>query len=344
MRSPLADRWGLTALAAVALLATSCVQQAEPGVQVKALEADLVFGVKPLARAVPPANFPIAAAPPALPLPPLTAPVDGSSVGEPPLTVAQPCPKARIGSFPKEAAGLNVLPSDRPALGSYRWMRSGSRQGPETLGYTIPITGSERRLVRNLVATSATKFSYETVQTDLVSRETVVTTWQVTTNGTSTAGQVPDVVPARPPSAGEPERGVVIKKIVRSDAKGTVTSTFTPQFGLLVLPLTVRAGDSFTSTAVDPVSFQTLQFQGTVQPMQRLDACGELVEAWPVKGTLTFTGARTDTADYTAYVAPQLGGLLVGEVLNQTAAAGFLKATWTIGQVIPDAAAAKAPA
>jgi hypothetical protein len=341
----LPSRRALTALAAVALLAASCVDQAKPGVQVKALQADLVFGVKPLAKAVPPANLGIAAPPP-LPMPPLAPIMPDLSFPSylAPLPTAQACPKAGISSFPKEAAALNVAADRRPAVGSYRWTRSGTRQGPDTLGLTLPVGGFEQRLVRNVVKTSATQFSFETVQTDIATRETVITTWQVKTNGTTTTGTVSPPSPAPvPPSAGDPERGVVIKKIVRTDAKGAVTNTFAPQLGLLVLPLPARIGENFTSSAVDPLTFQTLQFQGTVQAPARLDACGEIVEAWPVQGTETFTGTTTTTANYTAFIAPQMGGMLVGETVDQTAATGFLKVRWTIGQLTPSpAAAAKA--
>jgi hypothetical protein len=319
---------------------TSCVQQAKPGVDVKSLQADLVFGVTPLARPATPANFQATVTqlpglpPPAEP-PPLTFQMP--SFG-PPLAAQLPCPPAGLNDFPKEAAATNVAPGRRPLVGLYRWVRKGTRQGADTAGFTIPIAGFEKRLVQHVTVVSDTKLTFETVQSDVVTRDTVTTTWQVVTNGTTTAGQVapPAGAPA-PPSAGDPERGVTIKKIVRTTPKGA-TTTFAPTVGLLVLPLPVRVGEQFTSTAVDPTTFQTIQFQGTVGAATRLNACGEVVEAWPVSGTQTFTVSSTESRTYTADIAPQLGGLLVGEKIDQTGTSGTLKVDLTIGQLTPDKA------
>jgi hypothetical protein len=323
--------------------ATSCVQQARPGVQVKSLQADLVFGVTPLVRPAAPANFqtnndlppPGGEPPPAVPEPP--------SIVLPTLPGRPACPAAGVNDFPKEPAATNVPPDRRPLTGLYRWARKGSRQGTDTGGFTIPIGGFESRLVQNVTPISATKFSFETVQSDVVSRDVVTTTWQVTTDGKTTAGTVapPAGAPA-PPSAGDPERGVVIKKIVRTDAKGG-SSVFAPATGLLILPLPARVGEQFTSTAVDPTTFQTMQFQGTVQAPARLNACGAIVEAWPVTGTETVTGTTTDTRTYTADVAPQLGGILVGEKVDQNGTSGTLKADFTIGQLTPDKTPSRTP-
>src|SRR5262245_4037541 len=106
---------------AVALL-SGCVHSRGPGVAVRQLSADIVFGVppeKPDAAppgVAPPAGLDEALAPPELP------PVTTKTRPTIPKPAAPPCPSASESAAAAAAATSTV--KDPPALGSYRWKAS----------------------------------------------------------------------------------------------------------------------------------------------------------------------------------------------------------------------------
>lgn len=343
----------LAGLLLVALVAPGCVQPDEPGVQVRALSADLVFGVpeeapreaappntivltQPTQSVAPPGPPPQAPPPP----PPAFSPPPPTFTG-PPLAENVTCPPAPVTEFPDEAAARNVAPDRRPAVGDYRWVREGTRVLPTAPDVEIPVEGFEQRQLRNVTEVSDNEFTFETVQTDLVTSDTVITTWNVRTEGTSVSrDDVPvQVVPSPEPpqqSAGEPDRGIAIAKIVRVDGDGN-ESTFAPVTPLLILPLPVRVNEEFTSTAVDPTTFQSMQYEAKVSQATRVDACGELVEGWLVTGTQTISGASNARRQYDVILAPQLGGIPIAEHVAQSAGIdGSVDVDFRIGQLEPD--------
>jgi hypothetical protein len=118
------------------------------------------------------------------------------------------------------------------------------------------------------------------------------------------------------------------------DKKGNTVSSFEPITGLLLLPLPVQQGLQFQSVAIDSKTGEEATFNATVLPRQRVDACGELLEGWEVKGDQTFSGATTRTEDL--IVAPQLGGIVISDAIAQTNGTDGIDTVSTIGQSKPD--------
>jgi hypothetical protein len=339
------------------VLVTGCVTPDSPGVQVRMLAADLVFGVpdeKP--EAAVPADVALeldtpvqAGGPPAIP--PLPEFPDMPQVLAPPAPEGLvPCPPAGPNEFPDIAAARNVDTGVRPAPGVYRWKTAGKRKAPDTLNFEITLKGFFEREIKAVKDTTGTHFSYQTVQTDILTADTVVTTYVVRTDvesvrpaeesGFGDQPLLPEPAPTITlpnPSLGPPDRGITIERIERFDKKGKLKSTFEPVTPLLLLPLPVVAKTQFQSSAVDPTSFQTITWDGTVKPAERVDACGELVEGWLVTGTMQVSDGQNTAVTTREFVfAPQLGGTLVREKIVQESAAINMNLEHTLGQVQPD--------
>jgi hypothetical protein len=333
-------------LVAVALLAAGCARQHEPGTTVKSFQASLAFGVKPPAT---PANFapgPVTEASlradAGLPEQ-LTAPFFPTKLRPALGAASAPCPPAGNSAFPKEPAGITVMKA--PLEGAYRWKRAGqvtSAQFPVPL----PVAGFEQRLIQQVSDVQHTVhpttsqpgiiFTYQTVQPQIGSTALVRTTWQVKSNSPQALQQSPQVAATPNVRAGDPEDGIVIKKIEMLDESGNPTGpAFAPVTGLLMLPLPIFEGESFSSTATDPTNGEVAQVQATVGGKTLVDACGELTEGWKVSGTETFTGTQTETRSFDDVFSLVLGGIVAHEKLSVVDSAGTFNLDLTIGQLAP---------
>jgi len=343
---------GLVLVIALATAAGACAKSGSTGVAVKGVDANLVFGTKQPPRNAAPANTltdqglspDYATGGVALPSQSFTS--TKKTIRTAPSLPKTPCPDATLNAFPSEAAPLDVPNDRRPAVGAYRWKRSGS----VTINkIKLPVSGFEQHLVRNVkelgastntaavpgsAASKGVIFSYETVQPD-ASGNVVVTTWQVDTSATQST--VNEGLKTPVVNEGSPERGLVIKKIQVFNAKGDPVSTFAPLTGLLMLPLPVQQGLNFQSVAIDPASGEEATFSGTVLPRQRVDACGEIIEGWQVQGSQTFSNSAT-TRTEEILVATQLGGLVISDKVQQAEPTGTnaIDTLITIGQQKPD--------
>lgn len=347
----------LGAVLAAAIFSGACASPNDPGVSVDSAEADIVFGVKEPLEPVTPAN------------------TGGGALGEdefgneflgeelsfgptkrpgprPPLYSSGggkvDCPPAAQNAFPDREATINVNPPPTPPReGLYRWKRTGEQTAPDpidgTKETTSKIDGFEDRLVQKVekLAEDETNFeyTYETVQPNLSSSTVTVTRWFVDSNPAADTEQNSPVSDHRV-TAGEPERGVVIRGIDTLNAKGENVGSvnFTPGAGLLVVPLPIRTGETFASAAVDTRSGQTYRIEGTVVKRTQIDACGKVIAGWQVESRYVFPGG---SATYNYIVAPQFGGVLLQEVLDQEATDSEgrpvkTKVTFTIGQQDPD--------
>ena len=340
-------RWRSGILAAM-VLAAGCAHQDAPGVDALLVQTDLAFGIaKAGEAATPPPNV----------LAPLQ-PID-SGAGEaftpptlPPSAPAPTCRTAGLTDFPAEPAARNVPDDRRPAEGDYRWVRTGVVRDAKFANVPISVDGFEQRTVRNIVERPADvdptteeekpSFEFDTEQTDLTTRATVVRTWRVRTGATTASPSDVIVQPTLPGGsapttrAGEPDRGVSLVRQVTTTADGS-ESVFAPSSPLLVLPLPVRPGETFSSTAVDPTTFQTMSFTNvTVGVPERVDACGDVVEGWPVEGTFQFVGPNGESVTFTyhAVLLPQNGGVLAAEQIDQGVENGpGMNVTWRLGQL-----------
>ena len=347
-------------LVAVALTAAvfvgACASPNDPGVSVDSAQADIVFGVKEPIEPVNPAN------------------VSGGALGEddfgndflgeelsfgvtkkpgprPPLYstgAASTCPPAAVNAFPDREATINVNPPFTPPReGLYRWKREGEQTGPDPLDekkeFTATVQGFEDRLVRNLetISESETRvqYTFETLQPNLGSASATLTRWFVDSNPQADQ-DVNSPVSGDRVTAGEPERGIVIRGFETLDRRGENVGSvsFAPRAGLLVVPLPIRTGENFATAAVDTRSGQTYRIEGTVVRRTQVDACGTVIAGWLVETRFVFPEG---SATYNYVVAPQFGGILLQEFVdrqttNDEGQTIKTKVTFTIGQQDPD--------
>lgn len=331
--------------AALAMVAGACVQPGPPSVAIDKLEANLVFGVKPVEEtAAPPAQQAIerAAAPEP---PPLEfeefAPEDDDFEFQ--VTVKpDPCPTAAITAAPKVPTEVEI--TGDPREGVYRWQNSfrvvvENQEGEEQV---VTQAGFERRMVREFEEVSDTVYTFKTVQP--VGENFVVTTFQVDTAalsaGDPTAGAGTVSSPVRP---GEPERGVTITRIeTRNRNDEPVGLAFEPSTGILMLPLPVTSGEHYQSVAVDPKG-ATVVHEATVVRRARVDACGDLVDGWLVEATQAIAnpgvveGVAAGSYRYSYIVATQYGGMLINERIQPTSEEDdSFDLEFILGQVEPD--------
>lgn len=298
------------------LLLAACVKPGEPGVAVKALQADIVFGVSPPAEAPPPSVDPfiIEVEEGAPTEPPAPAPRRALT----PRPAISPCIDARETAFPEVPAGTDV--TEGPKVGQYRWKLGGASQ---VNGVRVPLGGFVNRRIENVSAIttasnrlsdppneSQTKiFTFDhTLEADQIR---VVVTYEVRSN----PNQQVITSPAGTLQVGEPQRGISLAKVTTYDAAGKAVATFAPVPAVTLLPLQVFSGSQFQSVGVDPATGSTLVHQGTVGKRVPVDACGDMVDGWQVTSQQVFTSAAgaSTAVSYTYTVAPQLGGMLIYE-------------------------------
>jgi len=367
-----------------ALLLSGCVKQDAPGVGIQKLAADIVFGVKPPAATPPPNLDPGQVGPgdATTYVPDTASPSDQSAAfggGDfsgpagrsgprlPRITPTAPaksvCPPAALTAFPAKEAGLTV--EGVPAEGQYRWKRSGTQTVASLNNLKLPIGGFEQRLVRNIVKVSDTEYTFETVQPELDSKVTTISTFKVKIGAVSKTVtppvQPPDVThptspvplpvatpglpvtPPKPPvpdsvSVGDPERGISLVKLQRVDAAGNSSElTFSP--GVLYLPLDVVPGEEFNAVGIDPRTGSVLQHKAKVIKRDRVDACGDVVDGWVVESTQTFSGPGQSSTPrtYRYIVAPQLGGIIISEEIHTSNPQGATDVVLSLGQLKPSA-------
>jgi hypothetical protein len=329
------ERWALAA-ASLAVIASAC-SSGSPSVGVQALEADIVFGAKPVD------DRPVA--PPAILAEPVVEPTEVSADAPPTrirgpltgLTSLSECPPATVTAIPERELGVNSVGT--PPEGKYRWKRTRSELtgGQET----SKSSGFESRLVRRVTKLNDTDFTYQMVQ-PVGDGDVLVTTFKMLPNPplqqdvTPPAGDVPVRV-------GQPDRGLSLIRIERLDRNGAATGrAFAPEPPVLYLPVPVFSGESWEAVGVDAASGAVLRHSAQVVRRQRIDACGALVDGWLVEASQTFQGASdalpTGTAVYRYVVSAQYGGLVVFEGVEQLDEdmTGF-KQDFQLAQLHPDA-------
>jgi hypothetical protein len=374
----------LTIAAVTAVFLAGCVERDAPGVGIQKLAADIVFGVKPAADTPPPNLDPgqagVGDATTYVPDPgSFAAPgaggsgdFGGSGPGRatgsraPRVTPLAPaksiCPPAALTAFPAKEAGQTI--EGVPVEGQYRWKRTGTQTVATLPVVKLPVDGFEQRLVRNVVKVSDTEYTFETVQPELGTDITTISTFKVKVGAVSRnvtppveppdltrptlpvplpGGLTPPSTPELPKapipgsvSAGDPERGISLAKLQRVDRAGNTSEmTFSP--AVLYLPLDIVPGEEFNAVGIDPRSGAVLQNQARVVNRERVDACGEIVDGWVVESTQTFSGAAQTAAPrtYRYIIAPQFGGIIVSEQIHIASAQGTTDVTLSLAQVKP---------
>ena len=351
----------LVAAPAVVLL-SACVHQSAPGVALKALPSNIVFGLKVRKAAVPPlasiqpqdqGYVDQSSTLPAQPPQPIFTP---KAIPTPPVGTTNLCPPAAESAFPAVAATLGV--TKPPKAGRYRWKEtivqprgSGGLTATLTTFYdhdiinVSPVTTSQNPVPSAAgPAAGATTGTVYTFSYDEAVHHPdgsiTTTTYQVKEN----QEQVNQVAPVGTNiGAGPPDRGLALVKVVNTDSAGKQTSAFTPVAPVLLLPLDVVSSNPFQSVGVDPTG-AALVVNGTVSKRARVDACGTIVDGWEVNTTQTFvnnsaSGSQAVPVDTTYYVGTQIGGLLT--YTRKTLPPQFATATTpvitdSLGQLDPD--------
>ncbi|MDQ1372859.1 MAG: hypothetical protein QOJ09_197 [Actinomycetota bacterium] len=341
-------------LAAMALL-PGCVHQGNTKVTMSKLEADLTFGVvKP---ETPPPNFgSTGSTGDTGSLSDASNYVDVGALDKGFVAKPRPrigsgqvsCPEAALNAFPEKEAGTNV--DAVPTAGSYRWKRGGQTTYATAPDRPIPNAGFETHLVRNIavikdqppqvqpqgvqVGGGGKEFTFETVQ-PTVNGLITVSSWRVKTDATSAT---PRQLTVNGPNQGEPERGLSLEKLETQDKSGASLATYSFPSGVLYMPLPANPGTKWSSVGVDPKSGVTLSMDGTIVDHKRVDACGDIVDGWQVTSTQTFSGTDSQTIKYDFIVAPQYGGILTNEKVDQNVTApvaAHLQFDNVLGQLKP---------
>jgi hypothetical protein len=318
------------ALVALALVGSACVRRGDPGIGLQDVQTDVEFAA---ARGAPANARPSAT--PATAEPPDPSEFDfGKDFLDrlPPTTAKQTsCPEAPVSAAPAQEASLGA--KGTPKVGVYRWNRSGEQKITTPIAITIPLGGSEKRLIRNVQQLGGDDFTYEMAQSEVGTDEIVVTTFKVRPNAPN------EPLPTTDQRVGAVDRGLSIMKIERFNSKsGQLVSAFEPVTPVLLLPLPVLPGEQVQSAGVDPTSFNVLQINAQVTKRVRVDACGEVVDGWSVEGTRSFSqGSTAGTPhEYDFVVATQLGAMMISEHIKATTAQASIDATFSLGQLEPD--------
>ncbi|HVF75854.1 MAG TPA: hypothetical protein VM938_12460 [Acidimicrobiales bacterium] len=330
-------------------MVAACGSQGEPGVNVKGLDADVVFGVKNKAGTQAPGAAPDQLAPDeeiALVAEDTVQPGGPRSFRQE-VQRSEPCPEASINAFPKEASTEQV--SEQPAPGRYRWQRGGTTKLAALQGQEVRITGFEVRVIENVTLTSESTnpatdypdkrnfvYRYDTVQP--YGKGTLRTTYQVKTNAEAQR-EVKPVTGDPRVRAGDPERGLaIVGEVYNTPDGGREERRFVP--ALLILPLPISPGEQFTSTSeVSTVGLRSdmtrqgaARFDGTIKAKERIDACGDIVEGYRVEGKMQQPGFTTA---YNILVATQLGAMIIEEQYKFSDAFGTHDLRFELGQLVP---------
>ncbi|HEX7165720.1 MAG TPA: hypothetical protein VF230_01945 [Acidimicrobiales bacterium] len=317
------------ALAALVLTA-GCVKQDDPGLEMVALDADIVFGIEAAPAAVEPVGFvaprPVeqrpALEPPAVEeLPELTPRIPQPVLPPPPAGAKFLCPTAGLGEFPASAP---VDVTTTPKIGTYLW-RPGPPTLVETSHFDVKPSDLFSRIVFNVSPVNETadpsdptnpdaKIRSFTYQMATYSGSSVtLDTYRVVSGGIYTSVGAINFGPSF--YTGQPDRGVslVSRDVIEN---GRVVASFSPSTPVLLLPLPAISGSTFQSVSYDPVYGTTYMIYGEVKQRARVDACGKEVDGWEVVAQTALRDPRDGptapprTANLRYFVATGAGGLL----------------------------------
>lgn len=310
---------GVLILVLAALTATGCVKQNDPGVAIDKVQARLVFGIKEETPIAP------SAAQAALELP-ADDPFDNGLLdldfeGDDDFVIPPPqddrdemCPQPEPGAGVKVPA-QNFVGETRPKEGIYIY-RQTHRVTLEDGSEEVVRDQFVPRALRKVTKVNDTTFTYETLDPG-PDDTTIVTVWQVKEEPPPVDPPIPPAG-ANPPRTGGPERGLVMKKRYVLDSTGTQSGdyrAFDAEAGLLILPLKVTPGESFTSVATDRRSLDTYTANQEVRSIRRHNACGELTDGWHVFSTQTFTSSANDPGEFPDAVIDYIIGTQFGAMV-----------------------------
>ena len=338
--------WRRVALVLALLVTLSGCGPVTFGVGMQKILSDILFG-QPKPKPTPVVSPETSLPPIFIPPPAVTLPTD-------------PCPVAPVGSPALKEAEVNV--DNPPQNGVYRWMGTYQRQAAGSPAGTVYSNFENRYLLgsTNLGDYPATPlqgqpdhhFQFTTVQPDPYVRgdsEIITYTEQTYSPVNYNAALVQNNF--------DPNGGIDITEIRRVDQTGRTIEDFAPVKdgtngngeGVLIFALPLPAGNSGNTglptpdapnpssfsweyATTDPVSQWTVRIAASEGNKRvRVDACGQIVDGWPVSANVQIT--KNDPATGLPYpsplnqtwnyiVAPQYGGIIVMESITGDAGNG----------------------
>ena len=326
-------------LAILALVASACVQEDDPGVRIELAAQEISFGIPEEEE---PAPLPVESETDDFEFPDLSFDFGDTQLGDlPPLAPFRsgagnegPCPKAA-----DDAAAVDIVEpilTGLPREGVSTWLGREvevNEEGERTKNEPLP---DQRRLLRNYEKIDDDRFRFETVQP--FKENFLISVFEVETAGERVTPPPEAGAVELPTSAGEPERGLVLRSTRVVDADGNQVpgiATFEPEPGLLLLPVPVQSGERFSSVAVDPRTGQTVFQQSTVRARERIDACGDPIDGWMVTASQTIAnGEEQRTFSYNYLVATQYGAAVILEQIGVPEGTQFIERQ--VAQLFPD--------
>lgn len=293
---------------------SACGQVGTARVGLKALTADLVFGIPPVEEPVAPPDT-ISKPPPAIALPDDDFNFDGGSESGP------FCPPPQTNDV--DQPRTDVVPPDvMPATGTFLWKVEGYQDFEQAGRFPLsPYTARAVYDVKRL--TDPRDFTFKTYQFEIGNFSSVALTWEVYQSR-------PRGTEAGPPPQGaganiirdNPINGIYLTRIVRYTGESLSGEEFFLNPPMLYLPLPVISGFARESVSSDPTSLQSLQMSMQVRNQHRVIGCGKVIDGWLVESTQTFTytdsegedaGSKSVTRKYNYAIATQFGGILTFE-------------------------------
>jgi hypothetical protein len=208
------------------------------------------------------------------------------------------CPQADVLQIPPPA---ETMITKAPAAGIYPYRQTrqdGAGAKP------VPVPGGQMRLVTNVRKDTAGDVAWDVV---IASADgTTVTTSYAVVKSTGNNGA----------------DGLYMTRVSAVVPGDPTPKTFTPVDGLRVFPMPADAGVTWRSAAADPLTGRTESLSGLIQERRRIDACGTVVEGWAAVVDIVIVGpddkgVPTQTELLATFiVAPQLGGLIVGDTVE----------------------------
>ena len=342
----------LAVLGSLAL--SACNTKATPGLAVQGKEVDVNFGLatKPLERTSPQPTQGYPQAPVTqgyTALPPIAPAIDiPGHISAPPITV-ETCPGALETAVVRDKATTQIPTGVRPAPAAQTWVITG-KQGDKPLKRAF-----EQRQLADVTESTLPHPDNQGEQYSFTLTEPEAdggyakTTYQVKTLEVLNQGQdvtlfpeehppVGPQPPTQPPmlhqeNVGPTERGLAITQIQHFDSQGAenTSARFAPPQGLLVLPLPVTIGMKFISRIPDPLTQKLWVYTAQVVGSSTIDACGELVQGYMVKGTLSINGGAETPYDLT--FATQYGATPIAEHRVETIGGVTYDRTFSIGKL-----------
>jgi hypothetical protein len=289
-------------------------------INVRSEAVDLAFGGETPAA---PGSPPAAGLPVPLPLPSLEGSLPVFN-----FPASNPCPKASAGAVPRDPVTSDL--AGPPAAGIYRFVQSGEAAvglaGMPAAPTNLPSAFTTRTIHAVAAVTGDPTNSQEYMFQEDPGIFSSYLSSQLTTAylGRPHLG---DVAPTSPASgAGATQQGTSVDGVYLTSLSftpGGTAFTFRSPVGVQLFQAPARNGLTWQSAATDAGDHTSITFQGGINPSAdpasdgtaRIDACGTVVQAWVVTGTLVLAGpgpvAITDTV--TLDVVPQYGGWIAAE-------------------------------